>query len=227
MDTKAGEEYSERLEPRIHTAERESQRNAAARIHLFPLLETNNSPTSHRDATDKPLTGTSRKTVPQRWDQQETLPSPCVHHGMGTERETNLFESRALLYALTPLVFGGRARPSTLCLTLQPSFDEDATARLRRPSRTGGPQELLGNHEDGVCEPTPQRENVDENWQVDLLYQNGGISQNTMEQRVTPAVAATTCRSQWRRDARVFGPSTTWCAVATHADLSVPPFCGS
>ena len=41
-----------------------------------------------------------------------------------------------------------------------------------------------------------------------------------------PAVAATTCRSPWRRDARDRGSSTTWCAVATHADLSVPPFCG-
>ena len=42
-----------------------------------------------------------------------------------------------------------------------------------------------------------------------------------------PAVAATTCRSQWRRDARVLGPSTIWSADATHANLSVPPFCGS
>ena len=67
------------------------------------------------------------------------------------------------------------------------------------------PVDLLEKIEDGLCEPTPQRENVDENWQVDLLHQNGDICQNTMEWRVTPAVATTTCSSQWRRDARVLG----------------------
>ena len=27
----------------------------------------------------------------------------------------------------------------------------------------------IGNHEDGLCVPTQQREDVDEDWQVDLL----------------------------------------------------------
>ena len=40
-------------------------------------------------------------------------------------------------------------------------------------------------------------------------------------------VAATTCRSQWRRDARVLCHSNTLCSDATHADLRVPPCCGS
>ena len=44
---------------------------------------------------------------------------------------------------------------------------------------------------------------------------------------LVPAVAATTCRNQWRRDARVLGLSATLCSDDTHADLSLPPYCGS
>ena len=55
---------------------------------------------------------------------------------------------------------------------------------------------------------------------------------------LAPAVAATTCRSQWRRDARVLGspplrtlgslgPLPFFFTDATHAVSRVPPFCGS
>ena len=41
------------------------------------------------------------------------------------------------------------------------------------------------------------------------------------------AVAATTCRSQWRRDARDLGPSNTLRRDATHTDMIVLPSCSS
>ena len=44
---------------------------------------------------------------------------------------------------------------------------------------------------------------------------------------LVPEVAPTTCRNQWRRDARVPGLSATLCSDDTHADLSLPPYCGS
>ena len=59
---------------------------------------------------------------------------------------------------------------------------------------------------------------VDEDRQVDLL-------QPTVHH--APAVAATTCRSQWRRDARVLGPANTLCSDAMHALSTIPPSCGS
>ena len=42
-----------------------------------------------------------------------------------------------------------------------------------------------------------------------------------------PAVAATTCRNQWRRDAMALDPSITLCSEATHVVLRVPPSNGS
>ena len=39
---------------------------------------------------------------------------------------------------------------------------------------------------------------------------------------LVPEVAATTCRNQWRRDARVLGFSATLCSDDTHADFFGP-----
>ena len=50
--------------------------------------------------------------------------------------------------------------------------------------------------------------------------QNGDISQKSMTQIDVPAVAATTCSGQWRRDARVLGS-----LPFVHRGRWAPPFC--